>query len=356
MTTRSISLMPTKGTTGRRGRRREVAAQQRWRRRPARSARPQRQRDQRDDDERVEDDRRQDRALRARQPHDVERAEAADRRRRTAPGGSRSTSRRRWRSRRWSARRGVISSCLPTIDDLDQLGRVAVEVDHVAGLLARPACRCSSRRRHRPGPAPARRSCRRRTWRPACPRPAPRGSAPASFSGVASARKSSTPASAAMAAAVSGLSPVIITVRMPMRRSSAKRSRMPGLTMSLRWMTPSSRLSVGDDQRRAAGAWRSARPSSVSSGGAIRVAAPVRAPRRPRPCAARCRPSRSTPRKPGLRGERDDLGDLRPSPSAAAERLARELDDRAALRASRRPARRAARPRPARARRRPAAA
>jgi hypothetical protein len=46
-------------------------------------------------------------------------------------------------------------------------------------------------------------------------------------SGVASARKSSTPASAAMAAAVSGLSPVIITVRMPMARSSAKRSRMP---------------------------------------------------------------------------------------------------------------------------------
>ncbi len=53
-------------------------------------------------------------------------------------------------------------------------------------------------------------------------------------SGVAWARKSSTPASAAMAAAVSGLSPVIITVRMPIRRSSAKRSRMPPLTMSFR--------------------------------------------------------------------------------------------------------------------------
>ena len=47
-----------------------------------------------------------------------------------------------------------------------------------------------------------------------------------------------------MAAAVSGLSPVIMTVRMPMRRSSAKRSRMPPLTMSLRWMTPSSRPSL----------------------------------------------------------------------------------------------------------------
>ena len=53
-------------------------------------------------------------------------------------------------------------------------------------------------------------------------------------SGVASARKSSTPASLAMNAAVRGLSPVIITVRMPMRRRSAKRCAMPGLTMSFR--------------------------------------------------------------------------------------------------------------------------
>ena len=53
-------------------------------------------------------------------------------------------------------------------------------------------------------------------------------------SGVAWARKSSTPASAAMAAAVIGLSPVIITVRMPIWRNSAKRSRMPPFTMSFR--------------------------------------------------------------------------------------------------------------------------
>ncbi len=58
-------------------------------------------------------------------------------------------------------------------------------------------------------------------------------------SGLASARKSSTPASAAMAAAVSLLSPVIITVRMPILRSWAKRSLMPPLTMSLSWTTPS---------------------------------------------------------------------------------------------------------------------
>mgnify|MGYP003693606617 CR=1 FL=1 len=61
-------------------------------------------------------------------------------------------------------------------------------------------------------------------------------------SGVASARKSSTPASSAIAFAVSGLSPVIITVRMPIERSSAKRSRMPSFTTSFRWTTPSAAL------------------------------------------------------------------------------------------------------------------
>ena len=60
-------------------------------------------------------------------------------------------------------------------------------------------------------------------------------------SGLASARKSSTPASSAIARAVNGLSPVIITVRMPMRRISSKRCRMPCLTMSLSWITPSGR-------------------------------------------------------------------------------------------------------------------
>ena len=56
-------------------------------------------------------------------------------------------------------------------------------------------------------------------WPPRCSR-----RISASFcSGVASARKSSTPASAAMARAVSGLSPVIITVRMPMSRSCRNR-------------------------------------------------------------------------------------------------------------------------------------
>ncbi len=61
-------------------------------------------------------------------------------------------------------------------------------------------------------------------------------------SGVAWARKSSTPASLAIEAAVSGLSPVIMTVLMPMARSAANRCRMPPLTMSFRWITPSARV------------------------------------------------------------------------------------------------------------------
>jgi hypothetical protein len=79
-----------------------------------------------------------------------------------------------------------------------------------------------------------RRWCRRRSWRRDGRRPVRRGCAFSLSSGVAWAMKSSTPASAAMAAAVSGLSPVIITVRMPILRSWAKRSLMPPLTTSLR--------------------------------------------------------------------------------------------------------------------------
>ncbi len=58
-------------------------------------------------------------------------------------------------------------------------------------------------------------------------------------SGFASAMKSSTPASRAMVAAVRGLSPVTITVRMPIRRNSSNRSERPSLTVSLSSMTPS---------------------------------------------------------------------------------------------------------------------
>ena len=81
-------------------------------------------------------------------------------------------------------------------------------------------------------------------------------------SGVASARKSSTPASAAIAAAVSRLSPVIMMVLMPMRRSSAKRSLMPPLTMSFSSIDAEHARAVGDHQRRAAAARDVARPRS----------------------------------------------------------------------------------------------
>ncbi len=80
-------------------------------------------------------------------------------------------------------------------------------------------------------------------------------------SGRASAMKSSTPASAAIAAAVSGLSPVIITVRTPIARSWAKRSRTPCLTTSERATTPSRRRS-------------SATTSGVPPARAIRSTAP----------------------------------------------------------------------------------
>ena len=73
-------------------------------------------------------------------------------------------------------------------------------------------------------------------------------------SGVASARKSSTPASSAIACAVSGLSPVIITVRMPIARSSSKRSRMPFLDDVLEVDDAERAAVLGDDERRAAAA------------------------------------------------------------------------------------------------------
>ena len=100
-------------------------------------------------------------------------------------------------------------------------------------------------------------------------------------SGVASARKSSTPASSAMALAVNGLSPVIMTVLMPIFRSSANRSLIPSLTTSFRWMTPEDlrvgALDLGDHQRGTAGRRRSRRRSrrpSESTAPAV-VAHPV---------------------------------------------------------------------------------
>src|SRR5438067_2240796 len=60
--------------------------------------------------------------------------------------------------------------------------------------------------------------------------------------GVACARKSSTPASAAIAAAVSGLSPVIITLRMPIRRMVGKTGQLSRIRKFLLG-------DAGDDQK-----------------------------------------------------------------------------------------------------------
>src|SRR5580693_8821450 len=97
-----------------------------------------------------------------------------------------------------------------------------------------------------------------------------------------------------MAAAVSGLSPVIITVRMPAARSSPKRSRMPVFTMSLSSMTPSRRgpsataNGVAPDRAIRSATWSSsadgAPPCSVTQRRTASTA-PLRI----------CRPSKSRP-------------------------------------------------------------
>ena len=80
----------------------------------------------------------------------------------------------------------------------------------------------------RPGRGRAHRWRRRRTRRHADPCPARARSSCSLSCGVAWATNSSTPASAATVAAVSRLSPVTITVRTPMRRSSSHCARIPG--------------------------------------------------------------------------------------------------------------------------------
>ena len=71
-------------------------------------------------------------------------------------------------------------------------------------------------------------------------------------SGVACARKSSTPDSAAIAAAVSGLSPVIITVRMPILRKRRKALADAALDDVLQMDDAEQAAVLGDRERRAA--------------------------------------------------------------------------------------------------------
>ena len=153
-----------------------------------------------------------------------------------------------------------------------------------------------------------------------------------------------------MAAAVSGLSPVIITVLMPIRRSSAKRSLMPPLTMSLSWITPRPARRRGHHQRRAALPGDPLAPSPLTLVRNARRPAPGRRPRwrRRRPCgsAAAVQVHAAHARLGGEGDERAPCGFVR-CPRRRAGRTSPWPARRCCgPRASRRPARRAGRRRP----------
>ena len=161
-------------------------------------------------------------------------------------------------------------------------------------------------------------------------------------SGRASATKSSTPASRAIVAAVRRLSPVIITVRTPIRRNSANRAARPGLTVSLSSIRPigrSSARSASGVAPRAGDRVRlrqRARPADLRGARrAIASTAPLRTTlppsRRRRWCACR-RGSRAARR---CRASSDRTRSSSPSPPGQAqlgEPSAGERHDRAALR------------------------
>ena len=114
----------------------QVAAQHRGRGDGAEAHAPERERDQRDDHERVEDDGGEDRAARAVEAHHVERVErrerAGEHRR-----DDREVLRHVVRDREGRQRAAGDQHLLADLDDVDQLRRIRVEVDHVAGLLRR---------------------------------------------------------------------------------------------------------------------------------------------------------------------------------------------------------------------------
>ena len=129
---------------------------------------------------------------------------------------------------------------------------------------------------------------------------------------MASARKSSTPASEAIAAAVTGLSPVTITVLMPMARKRGEALLDVGLHHVLQMDDAEQPAALGDRERRAAGARDAfdggaeapAAPTAAAMPASLRIAstAPLRM----------LRPSRSTPEMRVVGGERDRLAASRP--------------------------------------------
>lgn len=154
-------------------------------------------------------------------------------------------------------------------------------------------------------------------------------------SGVASATKSSTPASAAIAFAVTGLSPVTMTVRIPIRRISPKRAAKPGLTTSLRWMTPSTRAGWSSTRSATTSGVPPAADTPSTSG--ARVAGTV--PRPPStqsatavaaPLRSWCPSGRSTPdmRVVALKATQRAPGRFVPSPDDGVPRCARSTIER----------------------------
>ena len=120
----------------------------------------------------------------------------------------------------------------PSLITSMSLHRITVEVDHVAGLARRGGA--VTERDAEIGLGQGRRivgAVAAHADPPALGLLA-RAAACSLSSGLASATNSSTPASAATVAAVSRLSPVTMTVRTPMRRSSSHCARMPGRTTS----------------------------------------------------------------------------------------------------------------------------
>ena len=142
-----------------------------------------------------------------------------------------------------------------------------------------------------------------------------------------------------MARAVSGLSPVIITVRMPIRRISSNRSRMPSLTTSLRLITPerAGRGTVdglGDDQRRAAGGGDGVDDAADLVGGVPAVVAHPLHHRGGGTLADLPAAVEVDAAHPGLRGERHEVRgrELAREPLAQPVRGLGEHHDGAALR------------------------
>ena len=147
-------------------------------------------------------------------------------------------------------------------------------------------------------------------------------------SGVASARKSSTPDSCAIAAAVSGLSPVIMTVRMPMRRSWSNRSTSAVLDDVLELDDAHRDVVLRDGERRSARP-RDALDRLVELGWQV---PPGPAADRVHGALADLAAVEVHAAHPRLRGERDELGvGLHEVALAQAEALLREHDDRATL-------------------------